>query len=196
MPIQRLCLHCHALFTPTTSQINRGVGFYCSQKCRYDSKCTPEAIAARFWAYVDKTTDPDGHWLWTGPRFTNGYGQFWPGRGHVGQMAHRFAYVLMHGPIPDGLLALHEPPCVNPLCVRQIYLGTQKQNYDDMATLGRRRNDKGAANPQARLTEALVLAIREEYAQGTTNQHVLARKYGVNHNTIHNIVRRKLWTHI
>ena len=70
---------------------------------------TPEE---RFWAKVDKTDDC---WLWTANRTNAGYGHFWLDRRMV--LAHRFAYELLIGPIPDGLTLDHlcrVRACVNP----------------------------------------------------------------------------------
>lgn len=69
----------------------------------------------RFWEKVDKS-DASGCWLWTAHLNRDGYGRF--NRGH-GQMckAHRFAYELAKGPIPDGLMLDHlcrVRRCVNP----------------------------------------------------------------------------------
>lgn len=68
----------------------------------------------RFWSKVDKSGDC---WVWTACRIHFGYGQFYvsPQRRHV--RAHRYAYELLVGPIPDGLVLDHlcsNPPCVNP----------------------------------------------------------------------------------
>lgn len=61
--------------------------------------------ADRFWQYVEKT---DGCWIWTAGR-KNGYGNFSVTEGGVERMvqAHRFAYELEHGPIPDGMTLDH-----------------------------------------------------------------------------------------
>jgi hypothetical protein len=56
--------------------------------------------------------------LWTGAITTGdnaGYGSFWDGSRAV--RAHRYAYEIVHGPIPDGLTLDHlcrNRPCVNP----------------------------------------------------------------------------------
>jgi hypothetical protein len=70
----------------------------------------------RFWRYVHKT---DGCWLWTASLNGYGYGQFtartFNGRPHM--PAHRFAYELLVGPIPEGLDLDHlcrNRRCVNP----------------------------------------------------------------------------------
>jgi hypothetical protein len=51
--------------------------------------------------------------------------------------AHRFAWLIQHGPIPDGLMVLHH--CDTPLCIRgsHLFLGTAKDNSLDMAQKGR-----------------------------------------------------------
>lgn len=67
---------------------------------------------ARFWGKVEKTA---GCWFWTAYVDRNGYGQFGSSEGKVG--AHRFAYTLVRGAIPDGLVLDHlcrTPSCVNP----------------------------------------------------------------------------------
>lgn len=69
---------------------------------------TPEQ---RFWAKVDVT---DGCWLWTASLDRNGYARFnTPGH----RYAHRYAYELLVGPIPEGLVLDHlcrVTRCVNP----------------------------------------------------------------------------------
>lgn len=71
-----------------------------------------EAIQSRFWAKVVKG---DGCWAWAAARNQHGYGQFrLDGRMRA---AHRVAYELMIGPIPDGLDIDHlcrVRHCVNP----------------------------------------------------------------------------------
>lgn len=72
-------------------------------------------LEERFWRYVDKT---DGCWLWVGMTARNGYGKIRSG-GHAGPLllAHRVAYELEHGPIPEGLHIDHlcrVRHCVNP----------------------------------------------------------------------------------
>lgn len=73
---------------------------------------TPEQ---RFWAFVEKT---ETCWLWTGGT-NEGYGVLWLNGKNV--KAHRFAYELLVGPIPDGLVLDHVVArgcqwrhCVNP----------------------------------------------------------------------------------
>jgi hypothetical protein len=63
----------------------------------------PGTAPERFWAKVDRRGD-DECWPWLGAVNPNGYGAFqWDG----GQYAHRFAYELQIGPIPEGLTLDH-----------------------------------------------------------------------------------------
>ena len=70
----------------------------------------------RFWSKVELGPDC---WLWQGRPNRFGYGQFRGIRGRM-IMAHRFAYVLLRGPIPAGLTLDHL--CETPACVRPSHL--------------------------------------------------------------------------
>lgn len=71
----------------------------------------------RFWVKVDKD-GPGGCWLWTASQNGRGYGQIRVS----GRLlyAHRVAYELEVGPIPEGLTIDHL--CRNPSCVRPDHL--------------------------------------------------------------------------
>jgi hypothetical protein len=83
-----------------------------------------EVKPERFWARVQRG---DGCWLWTGARRSNGYGTYSVGRGRT-TTAHRVAFVLSGGTIPDGYQVDHL--CKNPQCVRPDHLEavTPKEN--------------------------------------------------------------------
>lgn len=57
---------------------------------------------ARFWSKVDKTAR---HWEWTGTIGSTGYGFFRTPEGQ--QLAHRYAWELLVGPIPESLTLDH-----------------------------------------------------------------------------------------
>jgi hypothetical protein len=91
----------------------------------------------RFWAKVDKTDDC---WEWTGARKPTGYGNFWDGARYV--LAHRFAYALLMGPIPEGLTIDHlcrVRYCVNP---DHMDVVTLQENNERGMTLGVRNAAK------------------------------------------------------
>jgi len=78
----------------------------------------------RFWAAVH-VADNDC-WEWTGSLNPHGYGAFNVNDGH--RQAHRVAYEIIVGPIPDGLQIDHlcrNPPCVNPAHLEAV---TQREN--------------------------------------------------------------------
>lgn len=59
----------------------------------------PLTVEQRFWSKVEKT---ETCWLWTGGLWKEGYGQFYP-TSNPPVVAHRFAYELLVGPVPEGL---------------------------------------------------------------------------------------------
>lgn len=90
--------------------------------------------------------------------------------------AHRLAYELKNGAIPDGLWVLHR--CDNPACCNadHLFLGTHSDNMQDMVSKG--RSLKGNDSPHAKLSEANVGDIRRRIAAGET-QAAIARSFGV-----------------
>lgn len=67
----------------------------------------------RFWQSFE--VDASGCWNWTVTVNQKGYGRMWTGSRTM--VAHRFAYELVNGPVPDGLDAAHlchNRRCVNP----------------------------------------------------------------------------------
>lgn len=99
-------------------------------------------IEERFWSKVDQSGDC---WLWAAYRNSRGYGMFMVSAGSPLQntkstrphLAHRIAWQLTYGTIPNGLVVCHH--CDNPPCVRpdHLFLGTQSDNMVDSARKGR-----------------------------------------------------------
>lgn len=84
----------------------------------------------RFWSKVDRR-GPDECWPWLAAKSATRYGVFDKTR------AHRVAYALTHGLIPEGRIVCHRcdnPPCCNPA---HLWLGTPKDNTADMVAKGR-----------------------------------------------------------
>jgi hypothetical protein len=89
----------------------------------------------RFWEKVKKLGDDDC-WEWQAARNAKGYGRLTSGRG-VHLKAHRVAFVLFGGVIPDNLFVLHT--CDNPSCCNpgHLFVGTPKDNMVDKIKKGR-----------------------------------------------------------
>src|SRR3990167_2039004 len=87
-------------------------------------------MIAKFWSRVGVTSNSQC-WLWRGRRGHKDYGRW------QRTMAHRFAYELVKGPIPEGLLVCHT--CDTPLCCtpRHLKVGTYKDNSRDCVERGR-----------------------------------------------------------
>jgi len=163
-------------------------------------------LAGAFWARVDRGTTPDGCWLWRGNRDMKGYGRLYVDCRAI--RAHRIAWTLTNGPIPDGLCVCHR--CDNPPCVRpdHLFLGTSADNTRDASAKGRmatgERNCmsrpeivvkiRGSNNHNARLTEDQVRLIRSRI--GRVGQRQLAREFGVSKGTIWWIASGRQWKHV
>jgi hypothetical protein len=133
----------------------------------------------------------NGCTLWTGGTFADGYGCVVISR--RAKRAHRLAWELHHGPIPDGLLVCHM--CDTPLCVNveHLFLGTAADNNADRDRKGRTRYQVGVDRYNVRLTPEEVLAIR---ASTGVSQYQLAATYGVARTTIQMILNRRSWAHL
>lgn len=100
----------------------------------------------------------------SGPRQRSGHIRIWMDGGM--RLAHRVAWLMAKGPIPDGLGVLHRcdnPPCVN---VDHLFLGTVGDNNAD-------RDRKGRGKPPR-----VDLVIRQQPGP-------------IKHGTIYAYVRRK-----
>lgn len=159
------------------------------------------ADASRFWAKVRKT---DGCWLWTAGRNRSGYGNFWLSNRTVS--AHKVAWLLIRGDIPDNINVCHE--CDVRVCVRpaHLFLGTHLDNMADRNRKGRTaagarngwathpgRDISGERNPRAVLTAEAVTEIRRRYASGGTSLRALGLAYSVSKRQVLRIVQGHGW---
>lgn len=155
-----------------------------------------------FWARVDKN-GPEVRaglgscWRWTGRAYREGYGQVtWCGRDVA---THRLAYSLAHGRIEAGQVVRHR--CDNPICCNpdHLVIGTIADNNRDMAERGRGRTEHlvrpGAANCNAKLTDALVRELRAAWKAGESQKSIVART-GLSVGTIHPMLHGHTWRHV
>ena len=138
--------------------------------------------AERFWEKV-AVADPDDCWEWlAGNKSHKGYGQF--SIGDKTRRAHRLAWELTFGRIPEGLHVCHKcdnPGCVNPA---HLFLGSNTDNMQDSAKKGRQAK---------KLTSEKVLQIRELLANGQQSQQTIANDFGVSKQRISAIKQGRDW---
>ena len=145
-----------------------------------------ETLEQRLWAKAGKK-GPDECWEWQAYKNPGGYGTI--GYKRTVLLAHRVAWELTNGSIPNEQCVLHR--CDNPSCVNpaHLFLGTLADNNADMERKGRCRKARGEASGGAKLTREQVLEIRDD----PRTQRALGRIYGVEHSTIGCIKRRVKW---
>ena len=143
----------------------------------------PRALIPRFHAKY-KRVEGDGCWLWQAGQFPRGYGmvnlgRFADRRQHT-EYAHRVAYVLSKGNIPEGRVVRHRcdtPACVNP---DHLLLGTQADNVNDAAVQGHYNVPHRDSSRARKLTDAQVVEIRASVETGAR----LAERFGVSKTAI------------
>ena len=158
---------------------------------------TKPTIEERFYAMVSKTPTATGCIEWLGC-FSHGYGRFGIEGGKKTVLAHRYAWELVHGPIPAGMKCLHK--CDNPRCVNvesHIWLGTQSENVDDMHEKGRANHppSPGERNGFSKLTDAQVKEIRSPKYE-TWSLIDIAAQFGVTNSCVCSILKRQSWAHL
>lgn len=150
-------------------------------------------MSDRFWSKVDRSGGPDACWPWMAYRQPKGYGI----ARHDGrlELAHRVAWMLENGPIPDGLCALHKcdnRPCANP---SHLFLGTNVDNVRDRDAKGRGGSARGERNRHAKLSASDIPWIRAWRGAGFM-ERVIAAEYGVSQATVSSVSRRTTWEHV
>jgi hypothetical protein len=139
-----------------------------------------------------KVSLPDalGCMNWRANRTQDGYGVLW--LAGKNQRAHRIAWILAYGQIPDGLCVCHtcdNPSCVNPL---HLFLGTSAENTQDRENKNRGVRSRGENNGTSKLTEDQVLKIRE--AKGTIRS--IAEVFHISQSRVCLIRNRKAWAYL
>lgn len=155
--------------------------------------------------------DNDECWEWQGTTDSKDYGKFkWKDKGI--NYAHVASYVFFIGERGTKLVchSCDNPPCVNPY---HLFLGSYKQNTDDMIIKGRWRGGRpkrkrlrrhhtyrpdlhinvGENHGLAKLTWKKVYKIRRKYASGKYSYGKIARIYKVGVVTIFDVIKYRTW---
>jgi len=157
-------------------------------------------LRPRFEAAIEMVPEA-GCWLWVkalGDK--TGHGVIGDGRGRPSKLlkAHRLAWMLYRGPIPEGLSVLHKCDvgcCCNP---EHLYLGAQQDNLRDSKAsgkLGPGRNCGAKNGANCRLTEAQVLYLRrKDLPRGTLT--ACAKLWNISRTYISYLRAYKKWKHV
>lgn len=144
--------------------------------------------------FLSKVMMLAGCWLWCGAKTRGGYGHFRRKIDGVWKMykAHRYSYEMHIGSIPENQLVCHS--CDNPECVNpgHLYVGSDKQNTQDMMKKGRW---KMIRNPKHRLLDLeIARAIRQlkkEHPDMTYRE--LGSRFNTSGQQAHRVVTNQIW---
>ncbi len=155
-------------------------------------------VQKRFFSKVAMTANPDKCWEWLGGKSKSGYALFCVNlsKGNRPSVrASRVMYFIHTGEHPTGKMVCHS--CDNPNCVNpnHLFLGTPKDNTQDMIKKGRKFVAKGEKVSTSKLTAEQVLIIRERRNNGALLRE-LAKDYSLDMTSISLIIRRRNWKHI
>lgn len=150
-----------------------------------------------FWSKVGITQNTTDCWVWLGAKKPKGYGNVRINKEYL--LAHRVAFSISTGQIPDGFIVCHicdNPSCCNP---NHLMLGTIKSNAADMVLKNRQAKSftkaRGSMNGNSKLSEEIVRVCRELNNQGTSIKF-LSNLYEVSEPTIRSAINGRTWRHV
>lgn len=131
-----------------------------------------------------------GCWNWIAGTRPNSKGDLYSrhfnekGRSEGG---HRFSYRRLVGEIPKGMFVCHR--CDNPLCVNpnHLFLGTHKDNMEDMTRKNRQYKGNGEMANSSKLTNKQAMEIRKLYP--SLSQSKIADMFCISQASVGRIVR-------
>ena len=139
---------------------------------------------ARFWSRLNILGDEEC-WEWQARKDKHGYGLTF--YNEENWFAHRIAWIVANGAIPDGQCVLHR--CDNPSCVNpsHLFLGTRADNHADMVEKGRNKNpQKPVRGHGAKLSQEEVEEI-ELLIEDGFDKWIILGEYGICNTTYYHI---------
>lgn len=138
-------------------------------------------------------TKSDGCWIWNGCKNIHGYGEIKPNRVHMN--ASRASWIAHKGKIQKGLFVLHA--CDNRSCTNpdHLFLGTAKDNMQDMIKKGRNKTLRGEDCSYSKLNNEIVLGILEKVKNGISTS-IIAGDYNITSKYVNEIKRGNKWAHV
>lgn len=201
------CLQCKKEF-----KWRRSVGIYpkyCSRVCMRSNikfwsgknsfrwaTASPQEQIERLKEIFEKHVLRDNKcWNWKGKLHKSGYALMIYGKDHKQIGAHRVSWIIHFGEIPEGLYVCHK--CDNKKCTNpeHLFLGTPKENTQDMLKKDRKNTPIGEKVFSSKLTSKQVIKIKKMLSLGVTMTK-LALKYNVSLSAISDIKKEKTWKHI
>ena len=175
--MRRFCKYC--------KKQNKSNRDYCDFKCRL---------------LKDILICENGCWEWQG-LLNKGYGYFTQRIINTNKrkmyFAHRVSYEIFNGKFDESLDICHK--CDNPKCVKpnHLWIGTHKDNMNDMTSKGRRVYNKnyGEKNGSSKLKEIEVKQIKKLISEKNSFASI-ARKFNVSSNCIEQINKNITWKNI
>ncbi len=172
--------------------MSRSAGFKVPEETREKLRQRFQHQPKDFWARCHP--EESGCLIRRGTRTEFGYVM----AGYQGKMwlAHRLAWTLAHGSIPEGMKVLHRcdnPPCCNP---EHLFLGTLSDNIQDCIAKGRYYTHLGEKHPRAKLTSSQVKEIRKAFVPYLVTRKMLAERFGVSASTIKAALCGQNWGHV
>lgn len=132
-------------------------------------------------------------WIWTGAKNRKGYGQI--SIKNKIKAAHRVSYEVHKGEITCGMIVCHNcdiPSCINP---DHLFIGTVKDNTQDMLIKKRNRPIIGSSNGNSKLKNADIVEIKHMISSKVKLVEI-AKKFNVTPENIAEIRNGKTWGHI
>lgn len=178
-----LCIcDCGEYCTKSLCRIKVGKTSRCSGHCK--------GMSLKNWFYSQTKTEGDKI-LWTGKVYkTYGVTCY----NCKVYFAHRLAWEIENGPIPNGLHVLHRNDTPLDVNVKNLFLGTNKDNINDM--LAKHRNPIGEMQGNAKLEDEDVIKIRKLHKDGVNTPLELSKIFSVTRANIYRIINNKLWKHL